>query len=194
MLQRNSSTSPWAFYSINESQTPKGHDLPKLRKRGLSCSSKSGNRNDDPPQSSHAPSPLLKRHQSALIPAVFFLSICLLLSWSPSIKGENEKVTKRGNLPPPVVQSPVDVVQSRDKTLEIKWLKVESASGYHIQVAEDKEFTVLQDDRKDIRGEAYILYNFSHKSYYFRVSSIDEDGYEGEWSDTVQLIINPSSS
>ena len=85
------------------------------------------------------------------------------------------------------------VAQYRDKTLEIKWLKVEGASKYRIQVAEDKEFTVLQDDLKDIRGEAYILYNFGFKSYYFRVSSIDEDGNEGEWSDPFHFIIMPSS-
>jgi hypothetical protein len=77
--------------------------------------------------------------------------------------------------------------------LEIKWLKVERASRYHIQVAEDKEFTVLQDDRKDIRGEAYILYNFGFKSYYFRVSSIDEEDNEGEWSDPAQFILMRSS-
>jgi hypothetical protein len=135
----------------------------------------------------------LKRRQSPLIPTVFFLSICLIFSWPLSIKAENAKVTKRGNLPPPVVQLPVDVVQYRDKTLEIQWLEVERASRYHIQVAEDKEFTVLRDDRKDIRGEAYILYNFGFKSYYFRVSSIDGEDNEGEWSDPVQFILMRSS-
>ena len=55
------------------------------------------------------------------------------------------------------------------------------------------DFISLQDDRNDIRGEAYIFYNFGSKPYYFRMSSIDDHGFEGKWSGTVRFIIKSFS-
>jgi len=190
--QKNSSTSQGAFSPIRATQIPKGHGLPRPPTREFLCSSRAGNRGDAPPPSDHAPSLLLRERQSSLVPAVFFFITCLVISWPLSIQAGNEKVIKKGTLPPPVVQLPGGVAQHADKILEIKWLKVEGACRYHLQIAEDKEFTVLNDDRKDIRGKAYIFYNFVFKSYYFRVSSIDEEGNQGEWSDPLHLIILPS--
>jgi hypothetical protein len=129
--------------------------------------------------------------RALVILTIFFLFVGLFCVWPISIKAESGKGRERGILSPPVVQSPVEGAQYRGKILEFKWLKIEGAAKYHLQVAEDHEFALLQDDRKDIRGEAYILYNFSFKPYYFRICSIDERGREGEWSDKIRFIMMP---
>jgi hypothetical protein len=134
-----------------------------------------------------------RMHQPSFIPAFFLLVIYFIFLSPFPIKAGNENITRRGNLSPPVIQSPVDGAQYKGKTLEFKWRNVEGTSKYHIQIAEDIGFYLLQDERKDVRGETYILYNFGFKTYYFRVSCIDEDGFEGEWSDTVLFIMMPFS-
>lgn len=156
----------------------------------LPCSSWATEKNNNPPQPDRAPSIFLRRLFQNMavikapgglyfIPTVFFLFLALVFSWPFSVKSENEMGTRMGKLPPPVVQSTVDGAQYREKTVEFKWRRVEGASKYHIQVAEDRDFTFLQDDRKDIRGKAYIFYSLDFKTYFFRVSAIDEDGMKG---------------
>jgi hypothetical protein len=131
--------------------------------------------------------------RALVILTIFFLFVGLFCVLPFSSKAENGKGTERGALPPPVVRSLVDGAQYWGKILEFKWLKVEGAAKYHLQVAEDNEFASLQDDRKDIRGESYILYNFDLKPYYFRICSVDEKGQEGEWSDKIKFIMMPPS-
>jgi hypothetical protein len=122
-----------------------------------------------------------------------FLLVCLVCAWPFAGKAGNEKGRKQGDVPPPVIQSPVEGAQYGEKTLECKWLRVAGAGRYHLQVAEDPAFAVLQDDRKDIHGESYIFYNFGFKSYYLRICSIGENGQEGEWSARIKFIMVPAS-
>jgi hypothetical protein len=131
--------------------------------------------------------------RALVILAIFFLFVGLVCAWPFSSKAENGKEIERGPLPPPVVQSPADGAQYGGKILECKWLKVEGAAKYHLEVAEDHEFTLLQDDRKDIKGDAYILYNYGFKAYYFRICSVDEKDREGEWSDKMKFNMMPPS-
>ncbi len=127
--------------------------------------------------------------------AVFFLLAGLVCAWPFAGKAENGKEGKRGEVPPPVVQAPVEGARYGENVIECRWEKVEGAAGYHLQVAEDLDFNVLRDDRKDIKGKAYILYNFEAKAYYFRICSIDKKGQEGEWSGGIKFIATrPSRS
>jgi hypothetical protein len=129
--------------------------------------------------------------RALLVPAILFLLLGLVCAWPLPSKAGNG--IERGSLPPPVVQSPVDGGQYRGKIFECKWLKVEGAVKYHLQVAEDHAFILLDDDRKDIWGEEYIFYNFTLKPYYFRIRSIDEKDREGEWSDRIKFTVMPPS-
>jgi hypothetical protein len=68
---------------------------------------------------------------------------------------------------------------------------VAKALKYHLQVAEDRKFQVIVADAKDISGVSYKTGILDFKTYYFRVSSIAADGYEGLWSDTLSFNIIP---
>jgi hypothetical protein len=53
---------------------------------------------------------------------------------------------------------------------------------YHAQIAEDREFTKLVVDSKQSVETSYTMENPAVGTYYLRVSSVEEDGFEGEWS------------
>jgi hypothetical protein len=74
--------------------------------------------------------------QSSFLSAGFFLFIFVFF-WPFSINGGNAKIVQKGNLPPPSIQTPVEGAQYGGKTLEFKWARVEGASRYRLQVAED---------------------------------------------------------
>ena len=107
----------------------------------------------------------------------------------PSLEPAEIKV--RVNPLPPFIQSPSDGADLREKTARFQWLKVDKAVRYHLQVAEDRKFQVIVADTRDITGVSHKIGNLDFKTYYFRVSSIAADGYEGIWSDTLSFNIIP---
>ena len=80
---------------------------------------------------------------------------------------------------------------SREKTVQFEWLKVTKAVRYHLQVAEDRKFQAIVADAKDITSVSHKMGSLDFKTYYFRVSSIAADGYQGIWSDTLSFTIIP---
>lgn len=102
-----------------------------------------------------------------------------------------EEVVVRVNPYPPYIQSPVDKGEYRETPVSCSWLNVKDAVAYHVQIAEDREFSVIVLDRTDIHDISYRADSLDFRNYYFRVSSIAEDHYEGEWSDTVHFTIIP---
>ncbi len=104
---------------------------------------------------------------------------------------EPVEVRVRVNPLPPFIQSPSDGADLREKTIGFEWLKVTKAVKYHFQVAEDSKFQVLVADAKDITGVSHKIESLDFKTYYFRVSSIAADDYEGIWSDTLSFNIIP---
>ncbi len=104
---------------------------------------------------------------------------------------EPVEVRVRVNPLPPFIQSPSDGADLREKIVRLEWLKVTKAVKYHLQVAEDSEFQITVADVKDITGESYETGNLDFKTYFFRISSIAADGYEGIWSDTLSFNIIP---
>ena len=97
----------------------------------------------------------------------------------------------RVNPRPPFIESPVEGAEYRKGTVSFKWLNVKDASLYHVQVAEDREFNLLVEDRKDIKSTDWIVRNLNFKRHWFRVSSIADDGYEGPWSDPLSFTVLP---
>jgi len=104
---------------------------------------------------------------------------------------EPVEVRVRVNPLPPFIQSPSDGADLREKIVRLEWLKVTKAVKYHLQVAEDSEFQITVADVKDITGVSYETGNLDFKTYFFRISSIAADGYEGIWSDTLSFNIIP---
>ncbi len=97
----------------------------------------------------------------------------------------------RVNPLPPFIQLPGKDTEFRERSIEIRWLKVEDAASYHLQLAEDPEFTILQEEKSGIRQEAYRTGELSYKTYYFRIGSVAVDGYEGAWSNVERFTVVP---
>jgi hypothetical protein len=104
---------------------------------------------------------------------------------------EPVEVRVRINPLPPFIQSPSDGADLREKTARFEWLNVAKAVRYHLQVAEDPKFQVIVAEAKDISSVSHKIGDLDFKTYYFRVSSIAADGYEGIWSDTLSFNIIP---
>jgi hypothetical protein len=97
----------------------------------------------------------------------------------------------RTNPLPPFIQSPVDGATPRERKVEFKWLKVKDAVAYHLQIAEDREFARILLDKNDLTATEFISPPLEFKPYFFRVSSLADDGYEGAPSDIQGFTIVP---
>jgi hypothetical protein len=104
---------------------------------------------------------------------------------------EPAEIRVRVNPLPPFIQSPSDGTDLREKTARFEWLNVAKAVRYHLQVAEDRKFQAIVADAKDITSVSHKMGSLDFKTYYFRVSSIAADGYQGIWSDTLSFTIIP---
>jgi hypothetical protein len=104
---------------------------------------------------------------------------------------EPTEIRVRVNPLPPFIQSPADGADLREKTVQFKWLNVAKAVRYHLQVAEDRQFNHIVADLADINDSSVQTENLDFKTYYFRISSIAADGYQGIWSDILSFNIIP---
>jgi hypothetical protein len=105
---------------------------------------------------------------------------------------EPVEIQLRLNPFPPVIQAPSEGMAFQEKPVQFQWLKVKDAASYHVQIAEDREFQKILEDRL-IRELQYAAKDLENKRYYFRVSSMAEDGYEGVWSNPISFTIEPPS-
>jgi hypothetical protein len=92
-----------------------------------------------------------------------------------------------------LIESPVDNAEYTVKSPLFRWLRVNDAVRYHVQIAEDKEFRKIVEAGADIRDVEYKAGGLDYKTYYFRISSIAKDNYQGDWSDVLSFTIVPSS-
>jgi hypothetical protein len=109
------------------------------------------------------------------------------------IPSEPAVIRIRMNPLPPLIESPADNAEYTVKSPLFRWLRVNDAVRYHVQIAEDKEFRKIADARTDIRDVEYKAEGLDFKTYYFRISSIAKDNYQGDWSDGLRFTIVPSS-
>jgi hypothetical protein len=101
------------------------------------------------------------------------------------------EVKLKANPLPPLVQLKGDELEFIGKSAEFKWLKVKDAARHHLQVAADKNFTSIVEERSDYKGEFFKTTTLEYNDYYFRISSIAEDGYEAGWSETIPFRLIP---
>ncbi|MFC1825126.1 FecR domain-containing protein [Thermodesulfobacteriota bacterium] len=97
----------------------------------------------------------------------------------------------RVNPLPPFIQSPIDGAEYRERKAQFRWLKVRDAVNYHIQVSDNSEFSTITDEQKNFTALEYTTGVLDFKTYFFRVRSLAEDGYEGIWSDVISFRIVP---
>ncbi len=104
-------------------------------------------------------------------------------------------VNVRINPLPPFVQSPQNYAEIKDNFCSLSWLRVSDAVGYHLQIAEDADFGTLVLEEKNYSNTTYTSGPLPYKSYYYRLSSIAEDGYQGVWSDiSIFTLVPPPPS
>jgi len=101
------------------------------------------------------------------------------------------EVHVRINPLPPFIESPADGSDHRTGSVLLKWMKVSQASQYRVQVAGDPDFTAVLDDTSDISGLFHRTGELEYGTYFFRVSSIASDGYQGIWSDALCFNVVP---
>lgn len=107
------------------------------------------------------------------------------------LPGAPVAVQVRVNPLPPFLEKPVAGSEHRERQVHFNWLKVEDAVKYHIQLAEDEAFSTIVEDRADITGLQFTSAELDFRTYFFRISSIAADGYEGVWSDTIRFTVIP---
>jgi hypothetical protein len=106
------------------------------------------------------------------------------------LPSEPEEIRLRVNPVPPFVSLPVSNAEYREKSLQCNWLSVKDAVAYQIQIAQDNAFHQIID-KSSVPGPAYDTRELDYGSYYFRVRSVAEDGYEGAWSDSIPFTVVP---
>jgi hypothetical protein len=109
------------------------------------------------------------------------------------IPAEPAVIRIRMNPLPPLIESPVDGAAYTVKAPLFRWLRVNDAVRYHVQVAEDRGFRKIVEARVDMRDVEYKAAGLDFGTYYFRISSVAGDNYQGEWSDALRFTIVPLS-
>lgn len=105
--------------------------------------------------------------------------------------GEPDRINVRVNPLPPFLQSPEAGASFKGKSTELVWLKVKDAIAYHLQLALDSDFSSPVLDKKDSEATKYQTGELPYGTYYYRISSLADDGYEGIWSDPGYFTLIP---
>ena len=103
------------------------------------------------------------------------------------LASEPVELRVRTNPAAPFTELPRDQAVYYGKDLTCKWLKVADASRYHLQIAEDAAFTRLARDTSDLTRTEYPVGDLAYNTYYFRVSAVAADNWQGLWSDTLRF-------
>ncbi|OVE78597.1 hypothetical protein BVY01_05050 [bacterium I07] len=113
------------------------------------------------------------------------------------VLGQNQGTRVRSNqrpsmprdlLPPPELLSPDHhgmVYQTTvNNQFSLRWKPVEGAAAYWLIVARDKStFQNISISKKPVRASEYIVEAFSSDVYYWKVASIDQNGFPGKHSE-----------
>jgi len=96
----------------------------------------------------------------------------------------------RANPLPPITQTPRDGAKLKGTSAQFQWLAVSDAVRYHVQIAEDREFTTIILDKADQKEGTFKTGALAYRPYFFRVSSIASDDYQGAWSDPLAFTLS----
>jgi uncharacterized membrane protein len=91
---------------------------------------------------------------------------------------------------PPITQTPRDGAKLKGTSAQFQWLSVSDAVRYQAQIAEDREFKTIILDKNDLKESTLKTGALACKPYFFRVSSIAQDDYQGAWSDPLAFTLS----
>ena len=123
----------------------------------------------------------------------FFLLVSMVSSQSLSIAGEKDHMAPTGGpLQPPLIIAPEERAEFRGmSSIAFIWQKVGAAAGYHIILARDRRFKRIIHENTRVTGTFYTIDKLDFGTYFFKISSVAEDGDEGPFSATFTFIIVP---
>ncbi len=106
-------------------------------------------------------------------------------------QGPPGKAIKIRILPVPAVPEPKPPAVEGDK-LRLSWQKVDGVASYHVQLARDADFQDLIVDEKT--ADPWMqLQRPASGYYYFRLRSVDTEGYVGSFSTPQRFEVEPGS-
>ena len=112
-----------------------------------------------------------------------------------AVEGAGEQVsTVKRTLPrAPLLILPTDLKVFYEKPAEgvtLRWQQLSEASAYHVQISDSSLWARALVDRRDIAGEASVtIKGLDFGEYYWRVASIDADGYASPFSQYRKFVI-----
>lgn len=79
-----------------------------------------------------------------------------------------------------------------DGSIQLQWSAITGATGYMLQVAEDKEFSRIVLDEKDLSDPSCTITSFlAPQKYFVRIRPVMEDGGMTPWSPSQVMVIDP---
>ncbi len=84
----------------------------------------------------------------------------------------------------PILLEPTNGASGIKNRPKMKWHEVENAENYHLQIANDEQFSDMFFDMKSLSTNSFKLFKKfkSGKKYYWRVCGV-KNSYSGKWSD-----------
>jgi hypothetical protein len=72
-----------------------------------------------------------------------------------------------------------------------RWKRGSEEERYHLQISRDKEFSEIIIDLKSIEGPRVTVGMMEEGDYLVRVGTIDEEGFEGRFSEPIPFYVGP---
>lgn len=92
---------------------------------------------------------------------------------------------------PPTVEAPIDGSEYGAGEISCSWEAVKEAVSYQFQIARDASFDRIIDEKSSVYGTNVTTHVLDHGTYFFRLRSVSENGYQGAWSETISFTIAP---
>ncbi|MBF0329687.1 MAG: FecR domain-containing protein [Nitrospirae bacterium] len=92
---------------------------------------------------------------------------------------------------PPSIEFKPEDKEVVGKIAQFKWLKVNDAVKYHVQISKSKDFKSLAEDSVSVKENFYKTGSLEYGDYVFRIASIAKDGYQGGWSRVIEFRLIP---
>lgn len=95
---------------------------------------------------------------------------------------------------PPPPAPPLEKPSVSDKEIQIRWQKVQRATQYHFQMSRDNSFKTLLVDSRVESPSVNIVKPQDPGMYYVRTSSVDQKGFEGDFSGPQIFEVKPPAA
>lgn len=92
----------------------------------------------------------------------------------------------------PLPEPPSVALPASTKTsTTVRWKRRNDLEKYHLQIAKNKDFSETTVDLKNLEGPRVTVGTLEEGDYFVRISTIDEEGSEGRFSDPQGFYVGP---